>query len=354
MSWEQFQSDAYKLTEAETRVLSRKVLTAYNIAMDNIDKLISDAYLKVLSNVDKAGFYNEMIKFDRLKKILEQIRYEYGLSYKDIYKHISNASSLSFSNMYYRKIYANSWLEEGLTVAILPKDLIKLSINGTANEWKKISKSLEETFGARVNYIPRAGTLKELLAKNMKGELAKIQSSLTQGLANGISYTQMKNNIKNVIGVQMEKAGKFTVNGAKANSLRIIRTETNRIMNNGSYAASKVAEVQGVDIRRRWVAVFDNKTRRQSASMDGQEVGIDEPFIYPNGARAMKPGESGVAKYDINERCGVIDIVNGQGPQIRRGRNPNTGKNEVFEYTGFDTWAKEKGLKQNYYGEWVG
>jgi hypothetical protein len=85
--------------------------------------------------------------------------------------------------------------------------------------------------------------------------------------------------------------------------------------------------------------------------MDGQRVGVDEPFTYPNGVKAFTPGTTGIAKYDINDRETVIDIIDGESPKIRRGRNPITGENEVFSYKSFSSWAKENGLTKNKYGE---
>ena len=133
----------------------------------------------------------------------------------------------------------------------------------------------------------------------------------------GLSYNKMVDGIKTIIGKQMVRDGTYTATGAKANAIRIIRTESHRTMSSGHYAASKYLDSVGLDVKRKMLAVLDNRTRSQSATMDGQTVGIDEPFIYPNGSTSFYPGNSGTAKYDINDRERVIDIFNDTDPKLQ-------------------------------------
>jgi len=193
--------------------------------------------------------------------------------------------------------------------------------------------------------------LLELLKQNQVKELAKISNTITQGLLQGKGYIKLVEDLKNIIGVTAIKNGEITASGAKANAMRIIRTESNRTMNAGHYANSKYLDSVGVKVVRRIVSVLDNATRGQSARMDGQEVGVDEPFKYPGGVTAMYPGNTGVAKYDINDRERTINIIEGNEPEIRTGRNPVTGRSETFSYQDFDSWRKENGLIKNKYGE---
>ena len=86
------------------------------------------------------------------------------------------------------------------------------------------------------------------------------------------------------------------------------------------------------------------RTRQQSASMDGQLADVNDEFHYPNGAVSKFPGGSGVAAYDINERCNTISIIPGQSPLLRRGKNPVTGETEVMSYKDFPEWADENDL----------
>jgi len=100
-----------------------------------------------------------------------------------------------------------------------------------------------------------------------------------------------------------------------------------------------------------WVAVLDSATRDRHASLDGEIAEVDGTFK----GGVQGPGMFGDPADDINCRCEVVDVPVKDGevqpPSMRLGRNPETGKNEAFEWKTFKTWAEEKGLKENKYGE---
>ncbi len=60
------------------------------------------------------------------------------------------------------------------------------------------------------------------------------------------------------------------------------------------------------DIIRRWRATQDARTRDSHFAMDGQEVGLEEPFVAPSGEQIMYPGDPRAsAKERIRCRCTV-------------------------------------------------
>jgi hypothetical protein len=122
-------------------------------------------------------------------------------------------------------------------------------------------------------------------------------------------------------------------------------------MEAGNYLNSRAMIDQGFDIVRVWDAVLDNRTRSQSAGMDGQRENESGEFVYPDGRTAAYPGTSGNPAYDINERCAANDLIDGENPDKRRVRNPETGESEVITYKKFPQWAEENGLTRNKYGE---
>jgi hypothetical protein len=140
---------------------------------------------------------------------------------------------------------------------------------------------------------------------------------------------------------------------ARNNAERIIRTETHRTRSLGHYAASQDAKSQGARIRRQIVSVLDDRTRAQSAAVDGRYENEDGLFLYPGGVLVAVPGDSGVPGWDINDRESVIDVVEGWDPETRRARNPATGENEVIGMQSFREWADAVGLRRNRYGELV-
>ena len=348
MKWSDFSAEAYNLTEAEISKLSELVIEQYQLAYESISLLLESQYAK-LTGVKPEDYYNEMLKYNRLDNLLKEVRQQYVNYAAQAGKIIENISYVSFSNTYYRKEYAASWLAD-FKVGIIPNQLLEASIYGTASNWK----SIEGVYGSLTNYIPKSGTLIKTLLENRNREIKKIQTAITQGLLKGDGYKQTADIVSGLIGIVKKSGGEITYSGAKANAMRIVRTESNRLLNAAAYANSKYLESKGIDIKRRLLAVLDNRTRRQSAIMDGQTVGVDEPFKYPGGVTALYPGNTGVPEYDINDRETVIEIINGEEPEFRIGRNPVSGENETFSYKDFSTWAKDNGLKKNKYGELIG
>jgi uncharacterized protein with gpF-like domain len=134
-----------------------------------------------------------------------------------------------------------------------------------------------------------------------------------------------------------------SVDLTKAETMRILRTEAHRARELGNYSVSEAAAEQGVIFTRRWVAALDDKTRASHASLDGQEVGLEERFS--NGL--LYPGDPvGDAAETINCRCDVIDVIKGYEPELRRTREEG-----IQPYQTFETWAKDHGVTGSRYGE---
>jgi len=350
MNWLDFQNQGSELVQGQIDDLSRQVLEQYQKAFEDISSDLKTVYAELLSGVKPEDYYNTMMKFNRLSKLQSEIKQMYYNYANKAGLIIENISFVGFSNSYYLAQYQASWLSS-FSVGILPYELAEFSIYGMDKSWKAITKSIQEIYGDVSLYKAQSSTLLELLTKNKNQELLQISNTITQGLLQGKGYIKLVEDIKNVIGITAIKNGEITASGAKANAMRIIRTESNRTMNAGHFASSKYLDSIGVEVKRRIVSVLDNRTRGQSARMDGQTVGVDEPFKYPGGVTAMYPGNTGVKKYDINDRETTIDIIDGNEPELRRGRNPVTGENEVFSYKDFDSWRKGNKLIKNKYGE---
>lgn len=56
------------------------------------------------------------------------------------------------------------------------------------------------------------------------------------------------------------------------------------------------------NVRKVWRATMDNRTRDAHAELNGTEVGLDEPFESPTGARLMFPGDSSLG-------AGPADVI---------------------------------------------
>jgi uncharacterized protein with gpF-like domain len=95
----------------------------------------------------------------------------------------------------------------------------------------------------------------------------------------------------------------------------IARTESLRALSEARQEATEqIIEQTGIlpeAVTRTWRATHDERTRDTHAAMDGQRVGLTEPFISPSGAQLMYPGDpSAPASETISCRCVVtIDIA---------------------------------------------
>lgn len=92
----------------------------------------------------------------------------------------------------------------------------------------------------------------------------------------------------------------------------IARTETIQSLNRSEYEAFHQAIDSGAAdqsaVKREWDATLDDRTRDTHRAMDGQEVGLDEPFKTPDGELLMFPGDYSLgadASEIINCRCRV-------------------------------------------------
>ena len=158
----------------------------------------------------------------------------------------------------------------------------------------------------------------------------RVRRAITQGLIRGSPLPRMMKDIRYQMGVTTSDA------------MRIARTEAHRARELGHMAAGERSEAMGVEITRVWDASLDSRTRPTHAALDGAKTGVGKNF--PNGPVA--PGQWGIASEDINCRCTVIDQIEGYEPTTRRIRGEG-----VQPYKTFETWAKERGITGNRYGQ---
>ena len=343
-NWKKFQEESFLLTEAEIDALQPKIIKSYQTARKSINEAIQEQYLKYLSAVDTDKYYNEMLKYDRLLKLQTQVTADYLKASKEAESFVVLGNEVGFSNNYYRSVYAAQWLVPGYGITVLPQALIEIATLGTESAWKKYSASMLRNFGEANLYGPQIGTLKDLLKKNRVNELAKIQEAITQGLIRGESYTKMSKTVSDVIGYSTRIDGIQHFSGAMANSMRIVSTESTRIMNDAAFANSKQLEAQGINVKKIWIATLDSKTRSTHAQLDGKIKDLDAYYMIGND-RALKPGGFGQVKNNARCRCTVGDIIDDRSPKLRIGKNPVTGENEVFDYKNFTQWAKDNGVE---------
>ena len=94
----------------------------------------------------------------------------------------------------------------------------------------------------------------------------------------------------------------------------IARTETTRVVSQARQEAlQQTIDEVGIDeslVQRVWRATKDHRVRHTHRSMDGQEVGKDDPFTSPSGAKLRYPGDPEAPSFEtIMCRCVVINRI---------------------------------------------
>ncbi len=165
-----------------------------------------------------------------------------------------------------------------------------------------------EKFGSRVFENRKAQSVFEALV---------FQYYAKEGASKVVGVTQTtKNKIRRAIEVADKEAlgvaptakliREYT-SGAmgRARAATIARTETHAAASFATDAATR--ELNLPSQKKRWVSVSDARTRSGHAAANGQEVGIDEPFLVPFNGQTIKmkyPHDgSGGAGNNINCRC---------------------------------------------------
>ena len=345
MTFESGQKAATTLTEKEMAAMWQVVLQTYRDANDQINKDLAMFYAKYLETVDPEDYYNIAIQYDRLKKLQDKISKEYAIASKKAGEAIATSSQIGMNNTFYREQYTLTYFSPGdMTFSAINPAVLESSVFGTAEAWKAIqAEAIKKIYGNPHQYVPQAGSLTDLLSRNRRNEIEKIQRAISSGLLRGDTYANMAKEIRNIIGQELMKNGQTSYTGAKASAARIVRTEGTRNLNAGFTASLHDAESQGLDIKKEWLTAFQD-SRDAHKSANRQRVGLDDMF-HVGGEDGQFPGSFPSVKNNVNCQCTHIAIVDGIEPQLQRSRNPITGKNEIFNYSDFDEWAAGNGLK---------
>lgn len=339
MTFNEAQIQGYVLTEREYQVLINDVLKQYEKASKNMIKRLRNFYLKNLQGIAPEDYYNEAIKFNRLNKLIKSAAEEYRVAAIQAGKTQAQASALAMSNNYYRQLYAMQWTDEASELfTFLNKKAVELSVFGTENKWKELTKDQQAAWKA---LQPKAGSLSSTLAGNRTQDIKKIRQSLTRSMIQGDNFQSSARNIRKII------------ESSIAQAKTIARTEGIRNLSAGQYMTAQNLAADGVDIERQWDATLDTRTRQTHATADGQREN-SQGFFIVGGATGPYPGNLSSDKESINCRCVVVSIIDGVSPTMRRARPPvktpeglERGETEIISYKWFPEWMKENNLKYN-------
>ena len=160
------------------------------------------------------------------------------------------------------------------------------------------------------------------LGKAKRWNNRHVQSVMTQSILQGESIPQIAERLSKTVGeMNMHSA------------VRAARTMTTGAENAGRVDGYKRAEKMGINVKPRWMAALDSRTRHSHRVLDGEVIGKDGRFS--NGCRY--PGDpEGRPEEIYNCRCRTVGWYEGINDDLFDIENRWTGKG----FTSYDDWLK--------------
>jgi SPP1 gp7 family putative phage head morphogenesis protein len=284
-------------------------------AEKNLDKAFAERMKDILAQIatmyEKYSVEGEltlaqMSKYNRLTKELELITEEVTETYKYALEAI-------------QELMENQYLQNYLRSAFLYEYQAQVSMGFTVPSAKLIKTAIR-------NPIPKL-TLPEIMKAHRNQIVNDISIQITQSLLAGEDYSRMATRITKV------------VDFSRAKARRVARTEAGRVRSEARLEAGEQAS-KYAKLDKVWNATLDTHTRNSHRKLDGKKAD-KEGYFHIRGLKAKGPHLFNVAAEDINCRCNVIYLVNGEYPEIRRARV--NGKNVVIPYQSYEDWERTLG-----------
>ncbi|UED81072.1 phage head morphogenesis protein [Lysinibacillus sp. CD3-6] len=265
-----------KKIEGSIRFYYRQLV---NVALGELGKIYADY------EDDGVLTYESMIKYDRLKKFIDSLNEHVDTMSIEVQNSISTHLAESY-------VYSYSWMG--------------WAIENEARRNLQYSSLKVEQIRAALDNPVKGLTLSQTLEKNRSDIIYKIQQDVTQSLVRGSSYKDMAESLKGTFEGDYEKA------------IRVARTETHRVREQGALDSAKRANQKGILMLKKWRNMKDSRVRKKSKAnhikMDGMQIPVDDLFDLGNGESGIAPGNTGYAHHDINCRCLLVyEIEDVQG-----------------------------------------
>ena len=251
--------------------------------------------------------WTEFNKYNRLNKELNRI----GQMLSQDYREVAKAIKQSQQNVYIEKYMMSLFLYEVASQTPMNFDI-------------PTTQTIQTAIEQPIEFIKLVSTLQ----KHRDDTLKRIRMHITQGIMSGEGYSKIAKALRDDLGM------------AKAQSIRVARTETGRTLSQAGLDSAMVAKDNGLDMKKRWYATKDTRTRDTHRHLDGTSVDIEDNF-HSSGCVGPAPKLFvGVAsaKENINCRCKLLYYINeDELPTTMR-----TKEDGVIPFTNYREWEKEK------------
>jgi len=315
-------------------IRDKAIINEIAIIFDSIRDKSQRAAMKV---TDKAGDNTEWFsdRAGRTEKFAKELNEELRPDYlkKD-----------NFSKQVYAEEYRTAYFESLYTITnegISEGYLVKLP--------RYTKKQFEQAINYPLSKLINAAKMKT--SRNI--DIEQIFTNIVSGVEQGLSLPNINKQLDITLGYR-DSSGKWIADKAlrKGQTYRTTRTLRTEVLRMRSTAETDqwINQQPIVESKLQLIETLDDRTRSQSANMDGQIANKEGKFLFPNGQRAFAH-RSGVAKWDINDRSTTITLDPEFPPESRIERDVKTGKNKVVPFQNFKEYAEKQNLRVNRYGE---
>lgn len=284
----------------------KEIETLFAKRLKEIKQIIANMYEKYDRDEPQVT-WTEFNKYNRLNKELNRI----GQMLSQDYREVAKAIKQSQQNIYIEKYMMSLFLYEVAS---------QTSMNFDIPTAQTIQTAIEQP----IEFIKLVPTLQ----KHRDDTLKRIRMHITQGIMSGEGYSKIAKALRDDLGM------------AKAQSVRVARTETGRALSQAGLDSAMVAKDNGLDMKKRWFATKDTRTRDTHRHLDGTSVDIEDNF-HSSGCVGPAPKLFvGVAsaKENINCRCKLLYYIDeDELPTTMR-----TKEDGVIPFTNYREWEKNK------------
>lgn len=284
----------------------KEIETLFAKRLKEIKQIIANMYEKYDRDEPQVT-WTEFNKYNRLNKELNRI----GQMLSQDYKEVAKAIKQSQQNIYIEKYMMSLFLYEVAS---------QTSMNFDVPTTQTIQTAIEQP----IEFIKLVPTLQ----KHRDDTLKRIRMHIAQGIMSGEGYSKIAKALRDDLGM------------AKAQSVRVARTETGRALSQAGLDSAMVAKDNGINMKKRWYATKDTRTRDTHRHLDGTSVDIENNF-HSSGCVGPAPKLFvGVAsaKENINCRCKLLYYIDeDELPTTMR-----TKEDGVIPFTTYRDWEKEK------------
>jgi hypothetical protein len=279
-----------KIEEHRSKAAEKEIRKIYKQILNEIKIFLSDTYSTYA--VDDKLTYATLQQYGYYAKFIEEVEQRLNGISPRVSNEIIKVVEKTYEAMHNGMIQA-------VTLAAGDDKVLHSLLSQVKGTTPEIVKRAVE------NPIPKL-TLKDTLEKNRKEIIYNIKREVNVGLLNGDRYTTVAKRLSKSLDGDYKKA------------VRIVRTETHRVIEEGhadaNQAMDEALKGSGYRMVKVWHTARDERVRpgrgigKKSKGKYNHVVleGVKAPMNYyfkSGNVKTLAPSQSGIAGFDINCRC---------------------------------------------------